>query len=107
VRIQYGSRLHVEKRGLKRAIRVQMRWVKFLKNGGYDAAWTVLMRVQQDLVVAVFGMVQIEVDLHFLGHWIASFRLLLVNDTNVILHAFESFFIFIHFMGLWVMVYGL
>ena len=45
-----------------------MRWVKFLKNGGHEAAWTVLVRIQQDLVVAAVGMIQIEVDLHFWGN---------------------------------------
>ena len=37
----------------------------------------------------------------------SSLRLLIVNDANVMLHAFESFFIFIHFTGLWFMDYDL
>jgi hypothetical protein len=45
VRIQYGSRLHVEERGFHGAIRVQMRRVKPLKNGGNDIMGGVLVRI--------------------------------------------------------------
>ena len=44
-----------------------MRRVKFLNNARNDAVWGVLVRGQNDLKVAVRWMVQVEVDLHFLG----------------------------------------
>ena len=45
VRIQYGARLHVEERGFHGAVRVQMRRVKFVNNGGNDSMGGVLARI--------------------------------------------------------------
>jgi hypothetical protein len=36
VRIQHSARLHVEERGFHGAVRVQMRRIKLVKNGGND-----------------------------------------------------------------------
>jgi hypothetical protein len=47
---------------------VQVRRVKLLKNGGNDATNGVLVRIQQDLVVAVRWIVQVKIYLDFLGH---------------------------------------
>jgi len=53
--------------GIQGAVRVQVRRVKLLNDGGNDAIGSVLVRVQKNLVVAVPGIVQVEVDLDFLG----------------------------------------
>jgi len=68
VRMQYSARLHVDEGGSFSAVRVQVRRVKLLKNGGNDATNGVLVRMYYHLEVAVLGIVQVKVDLHFLGH---------------------------------------
>lgn len=68
IRVQRGALAHVDERGVGRAVRVQMRWIKLLKHGGNDAVRTLLVRVDRDLVVAVLRIVQVEIGLHFLTH---------------------------------------
>jgi hypothetical protein len=68
VRMQYSARLHVDEGGSFSAVRVQVRRVKLLKNGGNDATNGVLVRMYYHLKVAVLGVVQVKIDLHFLGH---------------------------------------
>ena len=45
VRVQYGARLHVDERGIQSAVRVQVRRVKFLNNGGDYIMGGVLVRI--------------------------------------------------------------
>lgn len=68
VRVQHGDRLHMDECGVKGAVRVQVRRVKFLNNGAKYIIGGILVRVQKNLVVTVLGIVQVEVDLDFLGH---------------------------------------
>ena len=78
MRIQHGAFAHVDEFRGGRAVRVHVRRVKPLKNGGNDAGWAVLVRVDMDLVVAVFRIVQVEIYLHFLGHTYWTVGLLIV-----------------------------
>lgn len=65
--IYYGARPHVDERGFNGAIRVQVRRIKLLKNGGNDIMGCVLVRIYWHLVVAVSGIVQVEIYLHALS----------------------------------------
>jgi len=49
-----------------------MRRVKPVKHGGNDAGWTVLVRMDHGLIIAVLRIVQVEIGLHFLGHFLVG-----------------------------------